>query len=55
MNSICRVPFIRMQDRPANKEVQYEAKTGNLRHAAFVGVRTDKSARDIRREGIADD
>jgi bifunctional non-homologous end joining protein LigD len=23
---------------------------GNLRHTAFVGVRTDKSARDVRRE-----
>jgi len=30
-------------------------RDGNLRHAAFVGVRTDKSARDVRREVIADD
>jgi bifunctional non-homologous end joining protein LigD len=28
-------------------------RDGNLRHAAFVGVRTDKSARDVRREPIA--
>jgi ATP-dependent DNA ligase len=30
-------------------------RDGNLRHAAFVGVRTDKSARDVRRELIVDD
>jgi bifunctional non-homologous end joining protein LigD len=30
-------------------------RDGNLRHASFVGVRTDKSARDVRREVIADD
>jgi bifunctional non-homologous end joining protein LigD len=28
-------------------------RDGHLRHAAFVGVRTDKSARDVRREPIA--
>ena len=25
-------------------------RDGNLRHAAFVGVRDDKAARDVRRE-----
>jgi bifunctional non-homologous end joining protein LigD len=28
-------------------------RDGNLRHAAFVGLRTDRSARDVRREPIA--
>ena len=37
-------------DLSVYEEVQYEAQIGKLRHSRFLGMRADKSARDVVRK-----
>jgi hypothetical protein len=41
---------IRQLGLTAQKEVQYEAEIGHLRHSRFMGFRDDKHPREVVRE-----
>jgi hypothetical protein len=45
-----RVVTIRLQGRPVNGEVRYEAQVDRLRHSKFVGLREDKDTRRVVKE-----